>query len=103
MPIVGCYGQRVLQQYPMAVISQLIHPKLQNTQQKAPATTNHAAKPPSGNWLGSQGLTGASFVGLPTSSSPARDFPSNSVSDISASGRAMLVKGNWSRSSWIVV
>lgn len=30
------------------VCSQLIQPKLQNTQKKAPAVTNHALNPPSG-------------------------------------------------------
>lgn len=33
--------------------SQLIHPKLQNMQQKAPRTTSHASRPPSGLSLGS--------------------------------------------------
>jgi hypothetical protein len=47
--------------------SQLIHPKLQNMQQKAPNTTNQASRPPSGFSLGSNtGSEGAAT----TSSSP---------------------------------
>jgi hypothetical protein len=47
--------------------SQLIHPKLQNMQQKAPNTTNQASRPPSGLSLGSN--TGGEAAAATTSSS----------------------------------
>ena len=49
-----CRNQHVhLQEDTVILNGQLTQPKLQNTLQKAPATTNHASEPPSGKALGS--------------------------------------------------
>jgi hypothetical protein len=60
--------------------SQLIHPKLQNMQQKAPNTTNQASRPPSGLSLGSN--TGGEAAAATTSSSRCPSSPPAGLSAV---------------------
>jgi hypothetical protein len=73
---------RCLQKHRVMLTIQLTHPKLQKIQQKAPTTTSHAFRPPSGNWLGSQGSGKLGFSMLARSSCPENDFSESSCDSL---------------------